>query len=254
MKKYIALFIVLALIIMGAVAIRAEEAQTDVAQATSKELSEVTEYAETPAETAIATPSYNYAEGFVQYIFSGEEGADELMNNIIAMGEQYKNAKEAGYTLEERIAQLVTPENIVTVVAAAFLIVCGLAFFVIERRRKLDRLGTRSDVKTLKEQYLAEVASNTELKTRLEMQGSEISEIKALICELKDKTDATNFDMSKVTVSATAVAKMVKDVFLNSKTIDASGKALLVHNYMEVIGGDVEVPKATGDESNERQI
>jgi hypothetical protein len=47
--------------------------------------------------------------------------------------------------------------------------------------------------------------------------------------------------MDHVSHATTAVAKMVKDVFLNSKTIDASGKALLVHNYIEAIGDEGEV-------------
>jgi hypothetical protein len=34
---------------------------------------------------------------------------------------------------------------------------------------------------------------------------------------------------------------MVKDVFLNSRTIDASGKSLLVHNYLEALGEEADV-------------
>ena len=89
------------------------------------------------------------AEQFVKYIFSGEEGSEELMSKIIEMGDQYLKSKEQGYTFKERMLQLFTAENIVVISASAFIVICGVGFFIIEAKRKKDRRVTKTYIARL---------------------------------------------------------------------------------------------------------
>ena len=52
---------------------------------------------------------------------------------------------------------------------------------------------------------------------------------------LCEASEANKLDLDNVTKASQAVAKMVKDVFINSKTIDANAKSLLIHNYLEAV-------------------
>ncbi|MBQ8836454.1 MAG: hypothetical protein IJ002_03195 [Clostridia bacterium] len=186
----------------------------------------------------------DYAEEFFTYLLSGEDGAGELMDRIIAIGEQYRDAKEAGYTFKERIYQLLTPENIVTTVAAAFIFIIGIAFFIFRHYQKLDIRAIHSDVSYLKKNLEEEREENKQLREIIERQDKHIEELTASNKLLTESTEKNKSDTDRVSNMSAAVAKMVKDVFLNSKTIDASGKALLVHNYMEAVGKDETVSDA----------
>ena len=179
-----------------------------------------------------------WKQQFIDYVFSGAQGSTELIDKIIAMGEQFAEQKEAGYTFKERINQLITPDNMITTVSAAFLLVCGIALFIFKRWQKRSNIALHKDVTYLREKYDEEALENKKLKEEVIAQSNEIKELKELIMGLCERSDLRKTDMKHVSHTAAAVAKMVKDVFLNSKTIDASGKALLVHNYMEAIGGE----------------
>lgn len=181
--------------------------------------------------------SEGYAEQFVKYVFSGEEGSEELMNKIILLGEQYKSSVEAGYTFGERMAQLVSAENLVVLAAACFLVICGVAFFVIESKRKKERRLTLSCMARLENKYAEETAANSNMRERIEAQTDELMELRALVDRLCNDAEKNKLDLDRSAHSAQAVAKMVKDVFLSSKTIDANGKSLLVHNYLEAFDG-----------------
>lgn len=212
-----------------------------------------TEMTENAEESTVGLPAETneenygeYAEMFAKYVFSGTEDSSEIMDRLILICEEYQASKEAGYTFKERISQLITPENIIVTSAAAFLVVCGIAFFAFESKRKKDRRDTYSDVKRLKDMYADESESNKALREMLEKQNTEISEMKAVLTALSEKSDISRTELDRTAHSSEAVAKMVKDVFLSSKTIDASGKALLVHNYLDTLGSD------TGEEKNEQ--
>ncbi len=245
MKKFIFVLMAFALIFVGTVGVCAEEASVDADSKITEQIltetqttSEETAPVETAPEETKSTDEY--AKTFVDYIFSGGAGSEELMDKIIAMGEQYQASKEAGYTFEERIAQMITTENITTLAAAGFLVICGIAFFVIEQKQKKDRHKIYSYVSELEQKYSAEIESNTKLKDDIEKQRESIEEMKAILTALRDNSINSKDDMNKVAHANVAVAKMVKDVFLNSKTLDASAKALMVHNYMEVVESETD--------------
>lgn len=181
--------------------------------------------------------SDGYAEQFVKYVFSGDEGSEELMNKIILLGEQYKSSVEAGYTFGERMAQLISAENLVVLAAACFLVICGTAFFVTEGKRKKERRLTLSCMARLENKYAEETAANTDMRQKIEAQTEELKELRTVLDRLCGDAEKNKLDLDKSAHSAQAVAKMVKDVFLNSKTIDANGKSLLVHNYLEAFDG-----------------
>lgn len=247
MKKTLALILTIILCFAFSVAINATESETVVAEVTdtvtaeteATEDTDVTEI-ETQAseQTEITVNDEKYAQQFIDYVFSGAQGSTELIDKIIAMGEQFAEQKEAGYTFKERINQLITPDNMITTVSAAFLLVCGIALFIFKRWQKRSNIALHKDVTYLREKYDEEALENKKLKEEVIAQSNEIKELKELITSLCERSDLRKTDMDHVSHTATAVAKMVKDVFLNSKTIDASGKALLVHNYMEAIGGE----------------
>lgn len=260
MKRIFVFLITIAVLLSLVTAVSAEETMTadsivQETESTTEETAAQTTETSLPEETDGGTQENEteidfeaYAEQFVGYIFSGAERSDELMDKIIAMGEQYQLSKEQGYTLEERINQLLTPENIMTTIAAAFLLICGIAFFIFRRRQKLDTAKISVELKDWKKKYEAEAETNKKLRSDIEKQTKEIGEMKELLISLTERSDLSKKDMSHIEHTAVAVAKMVKDVFLNSKTIDASGKALLVHNYVEALGEADEPAKECANE------
>lgn len=199
---------------------------------------DIIESPETPAE---AIDSEKYAQQFIDYVFSGAAGSAELMDKIIAMGEQFAEQKEAGYTFKERINQLITPENMITSISAAFLLICGIAVFVFKRWQKRSNMAMHNDITYLRKKYDNEAEENKKLKEEVEGLRAETKELHELITSLCERSDISKTDMEHISHTATAVAKMVKDVFLNSKTIDANGKSLLVHNYLEALGEEAEI-------------
>lgn len=206
----------------------------------SDEITEDTSEVETPEETTpvIDISDFDrdeFADMFVAYLFSGTENADELMDKIIAMGEQYQKYKEDGYTFKERIEQMITTENLVVLASAGFLVICGVAFFVIEEKRKKDRQITKHYVAKLVEKYSKEVENNKKVKEALLKQTETVEEMRRILGELMADADENKLNLDVATRSSVAVAKMVKDVFLCSKTIDASGKELLTRNYLEAV-------------------
>ena len=177
-----------------------------------------------------------YAEKFVDYIFSGASGSTELMDKIIAIGNQYQEAKEQGYTFKERLTQLLTPDNLMATVAAAFLFIIGIAFFIFRHTQNKTSRNTAYEINSLKKMYEEEVETNKELREHIRTQSETIADLKNTVGGLSEKSDLTKNDMSHINNLAMGVATMVKDVFMNSKTIDSSGKNLLLHDYMQALG------------------
>ncbi len=233
MKKFVIALLIALLAVFCSISAFAEETVVDDTEQVAAETQ--TDEQTEPSASRI------YAEQLAEYVFSGADGSAELMDRIIAIGEQYKAAKEEGYSLEERIAQLVTPENIVTTVAAAFLALCGISFFVIEQRRKRDSRALCAYVSELERKYTDEIDSNAGLKVQIERQGEDIAEMKSVLCTLAEGASVTKGEAERIAHSASAVADMVKDVFLNSKTLSADAKELMLHNYMKAFGsGEAE--------------
>lgn len=244
----IALSVIISLMLI--LGISATEATSEtLPEVTTEATTEVTvpkTTAEAVEETPVVSPEAEKIKGedlteqFLRYIMSGEEGASEVMDKMILLAEQYKAAKEEGYSFKDRMVQMLTTENLVTLSAAGFLVICGIAFFVIEAKRKKDRLTTGAYIARLEQKYEIEVASNLEMKEAIESQALEIQSMKESLEKLcKDSAD-NHLDLETETRSIQAVATMIKDVFLNSKTIDANAKSLLIHNYMSAVEPDKE--------------
>lgn len=218
------------------------EATTEATETVTTEA--VTTEAVTTEATTVATAETTIpvldkdklAEQFIGYIMSGDEGSEELLDKIIAMGEQYKQYKEDGYTLEERIAEMMTADNLVVLASAAFLVVCGSAFFVFEGKRKKERRTNAAYIARFDTKLNEECETNANLKKIVEDQSAHIAELQEQIKHLCENADANKLDLDKVTHANEAVAKMIFDVFLCSRTLDKSAKELLTHNYMEAIG------------------
>jgi cell division protein FtsB len=218
----------------------------EVTETVTDEIVAVDTVAETEVPLVEQMPSEKidnekYAQQFIDYVFSGAAGSTELMDKIIAMGEQFSEQKEAGYTFKERINQLITPENMITTISAAFLLICGIGMFIFKRWQKRSNIALHKDVEYLRNKYDKETEENHKLREEVEELRSETKELHELIQSLCERSDLSKSDMEHISHTATAVAKMVKDVFLNSRTIDASGKSLLVHNYLEALGEEADV-------------
>jgi hypothetical protein len=239
MKKItlsIALFIIISLLLVVGVA--ADDAATEAI--VTEPIVETVEETSPIVSEEESIDTEELTEQFFKYIMSGEEGAAEVMDKIILLGEQYKAAKEEGYTFKDRMVQMFTTENLVTVSAAGFLVICGIAFFVIEAKRKKDRIATGTYIARLEQKYNKEVESNLEMKKAIDAQALEIQSMKESLDQLcKDSAD-NHLDLETETRCIQAVATMIKDVFLNSKTIDANAKSLLIHNYLTAVDPDKE--------------
>ena len=247
MKK-IAIFVLMFAVLVAFVTVVSAEEIADISE-TEGETAEST-IALTAPESSDEIDFDRYAERFVEYIFSNSDEASDLMDKIIAIGEQYQTSKEQGYTLEERVNQMLTPENIITTVSATFLVVCGIAFFIFRHRQKIDTGKITVELNNMKKKYEKETETNKELRENILKQTEEINQMKLMLTKLTERSNISKQDMAHIEHTAVAVAKMVKDVFLNSKTIDASGKALLVHNYVEALG---EVESVAKESDNEQQ-
>jgi hypothetical protein len=258
MKKIVFISLMIAALLCGSVAVFADEPTVAETEAVVVE----TEVVETEAvvesqpvvETEAITPSNDVdfedcAEKFVDYIFSGAAGSTEIMDKIIAMGNQYLEAKEQGYTFEERMAQLLTPDNIMATAAAAFLVVIGIAFFIFKHGQSKSARLNLNEISRLRELYENEVESNADLREHIKAQNETIAELKGIVTGLSDKSDVTKTDMGHVNKLAIATAEMVKDAFMNSKTIDSSTKNLLMHDYTKAL----EESEKFGEVSNENK-
>ena len=73
--------------------------------------------------------------------------------------------------------------------------------------------------------------------------------MKSILTEISEKSTVTKKDMEQVSNSAVAVCNMVKDVFLNSKTLSADAKELMIHNYLKAFDSG----KGTEEAKNEQQ-
>jgi cell division protein FtsL len=249
MKKIFAIILTIIMLSTFALSMSAEGGEPLVESETVMETVEEavedtesqTDIIESPETHVEAIDSEKYAQQFIDYVFSGAAGSGELMDKIIAMGEQFAEQKEAGYTFKERINQLITPENMITTISAAFLLICGIAMFIFKRWQKRSNMSLHNDITYLRKKYDKETEENKKLKEEVEELRSETKELHELIQSLCERSDLSKSDMEHISHTATAVAKMVKDVFLNSRTIDASGKSLLVHNYLEALGEEADV-------------
>ena len=164
------------------------------------------------------------AKQLVTYIQSGE-APEELIDSVIAMGEQMQQMKEDGYTLQERLLQLISPENLLTTVTAAFLIVGAIVLFILRKRQKDNELDI-GDI-------LSAVAA---IQTKQGTDSETSEEMLSLLKKMQQELEKNSKAAARAGSGSAAVAKMVKDVFLNSRTIDADGKQLMVRNYNEAVG------------------
>ena len=246
LKLLIFILIITVTLMGGVIASHAEEPTTSEIQSeamTSEAIEETEGIAEAEsavtAETESATKETidyeEYAEKFVDYVFSGAAGSSEIMDKMIEIGSQYLEAKEQGFTFQERMTQLLTPDNIMATAAATFLVVIGIAFFIFRRTQTASSRLTTAEITRLGKLYEEEVNSNKDLREYIRNQNEVISKLNETVTNLSKKSDLTKTDMEHVNKLALATATMVKDVFMNSKTIDSSGKNLLLHDYTKAL-------------------
>lgn len=220
MKKIICLFLVVLFALLLTVSTGAQaEIELPVDQATeiAAEISEEIDYA------AIA-------KQVVSYIQSGD-APQELIDALITMGEEMQTMKEDGYTFKERVLQLITSENILATATAFFLIVGAILLFLAKkylRNSAYDSEDALAEVRSLK----SELKDERERRERAEEKAKEKD---AKIDQVLDLARQILSGVQNTGKGSIAVAKMTKDVFLNSRTIDAEGKALLTHNFLEAM-------------------
>ena len=235
MKKIIfALFCILLLCSL-VLCVAAEDAATGSVEDGQNE-EEVTAEESTTSEGNVSDVEgkIDYSEiagQFFAYIQSGE-APEELLDAMILMGEQMQEMKEEGYTLKDRLLQLLSKENILTIASAAFMLIGGIFWFIL--RCKLKNIGYDSEdslkfVKELNEAFSKE----KEARENAEKKNEEYA---AAMRRIEEKINSLDQSTQRAAKGALAVASMTKDVFLNSRTIDAEGKNLLTHNYVEAVG------------------
>ncbi len=175
------------------------------------------------------------AKQFVSYIQSGQ-APEELVDSVIAMGEQLEQMKEDGYTLQERLLQLVSPENLLTTATAAFLIVGAIVLFILRIKQKNNELDIGDILAAVaaiqKNQESESKDATTRQEASQQAQEEMVALLKRVLASVKQNANAAE----RAGNGSAAVAKMVKDVFLNSRTIDADGKQLMIRNYIEATG------------------
>lgn len=182
-------------------------------------------------ETETGEVSDSYAEQFFDYVM----GSDEMIDRFIAMGDQYRAAKEEGYTFKERILQLLTPENLIVTVAAAFMIACGVALFLFRRSFNKNSGIANAAILSLKKQFSEERSENKLLRETVEKQNETIKALSEKLDTVTGAAENAKKGVERVGNVSMAVATMIKDVFMNSRTIDSSGKNLLLHEFNEAL-------------------
>lgn len=230
MKKIFVSVLMIVMILCFSVFVFAEDTELPTEDT---ELTETPEtYIETDTATDTAAPVIKGEGGSISDQLSSylsKDGATVLIDEIIAMGKQLEELEAQGYTLKERLVQLITPENIVTTAAAAFFIVGGLVL-LFTRKRQMNT------VDSLNESYLIESDENQKLREKVKDMSLELTQLRQEVSELKEKNTDNSEQMKEIASSSRAVADMVKDVFLCSKTINAEGKSLVVTNYLKAYG------------------
>ena len=199
----------------------------------------LTEYTASDGESTERPPtSIDYAllaKQLVTYIQSGE-APEELIDSVIAMGEQMQQMKEDGYTLQERLLQLISPENLLTTATAAFLIVGAIVLFILRKRQKDNELDIGDILSAVAAIQKKQEGESEDATTRSNASKQSQEEMIALLKQVLISVEQNANAAERAGNGSAAVAKMVKDVFLNSRTIDADGKQLMVRNYNEAVG------------------
>ena len=232
MKKIFVSVLMTVMILCFSVFVFAEEVDTSTESVEIPEIVETAPISETDTAEDTAAPvikgeGASISDQVSSYL--SKDGASVLIDEIIAMGKQLEELEAQGYTLKERLVQLITPENIVTTAAAAFFIVGGLVL-LFTRKRQMNT------VDSLNESYLIESDENQKLREKVVVMSEELTQLRQEVSELKEKNTDNSEQMKEIASSSRAVADMVKDVFLCSKTINAEGKSLVVNNYLKAYG------------------
>ena len=230
MKKIFVSVLMVIMILCFSVFVFAEDTELPTEDT---ELTETPEtYIETDTATDTAAPVIKGEVGSISDQLSSylsKDGATVLIDEIIAMGKQLEELEAQGYTFKERLVQLITPENIVTTAAAAFFIVGGLVL-LFTRKRQMNT------VDSLNESYLIESDENQKLREKVKDMSLELTQLRQEVSELRANNTDNSKQMKEIASSSKAVADMVKDVFLCSKTLNAEGKSLVVNNYLKAYG------------------
>lgn len=167
---------------------------------------------------------------------SADSFGSDTVDKLILLGERFAHMKEEGYTLEERLRQLITPENLLTTASAIVLVLSTVLLFIMKSRQRAATLRTARSMEALKEAYDREAEENEALGAELTALREEQEAIHVLLMELCQSTSLGHKDMKKTRDCALGVANMVKDVFLNARTLDHAGKDLMIRNYLAATG------------------
>ena len=227
MKKVLSAFLIVLLVFVLALSAGAQTQEEVSPSATTVPAEQASDIV---AEVAEEIDYSAIAKQVISYIQSGE-APQELIDAMIAMGEEMQTMKEDGYTFKERVLQLITAENILATATAFFLVVAGVILFLAKKHLRdnaYDAEDTLAEVRSLKTQLKEEHEKREAAERKAKEKDQKIDQMLELAQQILSSVQSA----SKGSI---AVARMTKDVFLNSRTIDADGKALLTHNFLEAI-------------------
>lgn len=154
-----------------------------------------------------------------------------LSNNIEELLDSWKATEKEDATFTDRVKEFFDPDNIVNTVSMLFMVVAGVLLFYLKKKQGISIMNTDYDLIALKEssdknnQILAE-------------------EIEKLIKTIEQKADSSE----KSRLASVGVANMLKDIFMNSRTIDEAGKKIMNLDYLKAIGEPIEDVEEKKDE------
>lgn len=203
----------------------------------------LTEPTDTEEQSALWQEMVDYLQqNGIQVDSFGEETVDKL----ILLGEQFADLKEQGYTLEERLGQLITPENLLTTASALVLVLSTVALFLIKSRQRAAALRTAASMNALKDAYDREAEENQTLRGEVTALREEQTAMHDLLRQLCEESALGAKALKQTEACSLGVANMVKDVFLNSKSLDHAGKDLMIRNYLAATS-EVKAQKEGGE-------
>ena len=180
---------------------------------------------------------------------STDSFGEDTVDKLIRLGEEFSAMKEQGYSFEERMAQLITPENLLTTASALVLVLSTVALFVMKSRQRAATVRTAKSMEVLKEAYDTEAEKAEALREEVSALREEQVAIHALLQRLSEESALGQKALLSAKSCSLGVANMVKDVFLNSKSLDHAGKDLMIRNYLAATADKEGVEAEKGGET-----
>ena len=116
------------------------------------------------------------------------------------------------------------------------LVLSTVLLLIMKSRQRTAALRTARSMEALKEAYDRDAEENAALAAELTALKEEQGAIHALLEKLCESSALGTEAMKRTRDCSLGVANMVKDVFLNAKTLDHAGKDLMIRNYLAATG------------------